>query len=192
MLLNEAILRNALQEVESKTSLLESYSGVPSEFEQYDLFISHSYRDKDHIIALRHFFKRAGFSVYIDWIDDPTLDRTNVTSATAELIKKRLEQCRGLAYIDSYNIPTSKWCPWELGIADGLLGKVCILPITQYDTFEYREREYLGLYPYLEMGRDNRQLCISPQSNSSLTNLLNSYKPLRTWLYGEDWEGGRM
>lgn len=43
---------------------------------------------------------------------------------------------------------TSKWCPWELGVADGMHNRVCILPIMNATRFE--GQEYLGLYPYLE------------------------------------------
>ena len=51
---------------------------------------------------------------------------------TANVIKKRISNCKGLSYIATRNIINSKWCPWELGLADGMLnGKSCILPVME-------------------------------------------------------------
>ncbi|USS84808.1 toll/interleukin-1 receptor domain-containing protein [Fructilactobacillus myrtifloralis] len=117
----------------------------------YDLFISHSFKDKNLIGALASLFEKDGISVYIDWIQDSTLDRLNVTSRTANVIKNRIKQCTGLAYIATKNIVDSKWCPWELGIGDGMNnGKVCILPILETKSDTFHGQEYLGLYQYID------------------------------------------
>lgn len=117
--------------------------------DRYDLFISHSYLDKPLIYTLVHLFNNAGYAVYVDWIEDPQLDRSHVTSTTAEAVKMRVQQSRGLAYIATGNTAKSKWCPWELGLGDGLLGKSCILPILEEESSVYQGVEYLGIYPYL-------------------------------------------
>ena len=41
----------------------------------YDLFISHSFKDKDLVIGLYHLFSAAGYKVYIDLVDDSNLER---------------------------------------------------------------------------------------------------------------------
>ena len=89
----------------------------------------------------------AGFSVYVDWIDDP-LDRSKVTKANAELIRTRMKSSRSLLYATSENAEGSKWMPWELGYFDGLRQKVAVCPITASSSFD--GREYLGLYPVME------------------------------------------
>lgn len=138
----------------SQTRILnESYNQFSAKKANYDLFLSHSYLDKDLVLTLVQLFTNAGYYVYVDWIDDVQLDRNNVTVATANFIKSRIKQCKGLSYISTSNIVSSKWCPWELGIADGLhSGKACILPVlNQGDS--YNGQEYLKLYPYIEYAR---------------------------------------
>ena len=138
----------------SQTRILnESYNLFSTKKANYDLFLSHSYLDKDLVLTLVQLFTNAGYYVYVDWIDDVQLDRNNVKVATAKFIKSRIKQCKGLSYISTSNIVSSKWCPWELGIADGLhSGKACILPVlNQGDS--YNGQEYLKLYPYIEYAR---------------------------------------
>ncbi len=120
--------------------------------ESYDLFISHSYRDKEFISGLRQIFKDAGYTVYVDWIDDSDLDRSNVTVETAKRVKSRIRGCNGLAYIATANTTLSKWCPWELGISDGIHGRASILPVMSGD---FDGQEYLGIYPYLDYAKSN-------------------------------------
>jgi hypothetical protein len=147
--------------------------------EQYDLFISHSFKDRELIIGLSYLFKMAGYKVYIDWIDDKGLDRNNVTAATAQLIKNRIRASKGMAYVSTANSTTSKWCPWELGVSDGLKGKVCILPVMNSS---FKGQEYLGLYPFLDYERTQDkgryEFWVNDQNDS------NKYAPLRSWLQG--------
>lgn len=146
MILNENLIRHAAVEARQNRYILESVQY--SSYEEYDLFISHSFSDKNLVTGLEYLFDKAGYKVYIDWIDDPNLDRNNVTKQTAEIIKNRLKNCKALAYISTENIISSKWCPWELGLADGLHnGKACILPVMN-NTF--KGQEYLNLYSYVE------------------------------------------
>ena len=120
---------------------------------KYDVFLSHSSLDKGDILSLVDLFVNAGYAVYVDWIEDEELDRTEVTPKTAQLLKKRMNSSQGLAYIASTNTAQSKWCPWELGYFDGKKSKrCCILPIMEAGNFV--GQEYLGLYPYLRYGQE--------------------------------------
>ena len=146
----------------------------------YDLFISHSFKDKDLIIGLYHLFDRAGYNVYIDWIDDSLLSRDNVTDKTAAIIRQRIRQSKGLSYIATANITSSKWCPWELGVSDGMHGRACILPVL-YGIF--KGQEYLGLYPYLEY-RDSSEALRADfyiHSHKDSSRCIS----LRSWLNGQ-------
>ncbi len=151
MILNEYRIRRAAEEARSQRKD-NTYSSFATHFDAantYDLFISHSFKDKDFVIGLYHLFTVAGYNVYIDWINDPALDRSSVTAETAATIRKRIAHSKGLSYISTGNSSTSKWCPWELGVADGMHNRVCILPIMNSATY-FKGQEYLGLYPYLE------------------------------------------
>lgn len=92
-----------------------------------------------------------GFSVYIDWIDDPQLERTKVNKESASVLRNRMKSSRSLLYVTSANSAQSKWTPWELGFKDGSSGRAAILPVVSDETDEdaYVGVEYLGLYPYL-------------------------------------------
>lgn len=117
----------------------------------FDIFLSHSSKDKQLILGVKQLIEDSGYSVYIDWVDDPQLDRANVNVQTADILRTRMKQSKFLVYVDSNNATTSKWMPWELGYFDGYKpNKIGILPIRQNSEGSYTEQEYLGLYPKIE------------------------------------------
>ena len=118
---------------------------------QYDIFLSHSYDDNQYVEPIKQVFEDLGYSVYVDWITDKQLDRTCVTSESADKLRERMRKSKSLFYLTSEHASTSKWMPWELGFFDGLKQRVAILPITMslVPVSEYRGQEYLGLYPYV-------------------------------------------
>ncbi|WP_421937369.1 TIR domain-containing protein [Phenylobacterium sp.] len=116
--------------------------------EQFDLFLSHSSRDKTLVLGAKALLERRGLSVYIDWIDDGDLDRAVVDRARAELLRRRMGQCDWLFYAHTPNAALSRWCPWELGYFDGLHRperRVLVLPILEAGQ-SYKGQEYLALY----------------------------------------------
>ena len=147
-LISVAIDNHILNEANQNRILYENRA--LNEDQNYDIFLSHRYLDKVQVLALVHLFNREGFSVYVDWLTDGQLDRSNVDEQTADLLRKRMKSSKCLAYLTTQNIANSKWCPWELGYFDGLKNsKCCILPVMDYAT-DFEGQEYLGLYPYLE------------------------------------------
>ncbi|HJF16088.1 MAG TPA: toll/interleukin-1 receptor domain-containing protein [Globicatella sulfidifaciens] len=117
----------------------------------FDIFLSHSSKDKQLILGVKQFIEDSGYSVYIDWVDDPQLDRANVNVQTADVLRTRMKQSKFLLYVDSNNATASKWMPWELGYFDGYKpNKIGILPIRQNPEGYYTGQEYLGLYPKIE------------------------------------------
>lgn len=166
----------------SKSLIFKSNQLIKNE--SYDIFISHSFLDKSLILTLVQLFNECGYSVYVDWIDDKTLDRSNVTKETAEIVRSRVSQSKSLAYIETKNITNSKWCPWELGIADGMLnGRAAILPILSDDN-KFKGQEYLGIYPYIDYEKTKEN-----KKNEFWVNDPNkpgAYVVLREWLKGND------
>lgn len=125
---------------------------------RYDVFLSHSTRDADIVLGVKAVLEGQGKRVYVDWIDDRQLDRTNVTPATAALLRARMRQSNSLLYIHSTNASSSRWMPWELGYSDGLHGAVAIFPVTQAREDEFRGQEFLGIYPYIDHDGVTQQL----------------------------------
>lgn len=124
-----------------------------SEWETYDVFLSHSVRDAEIVLGVVALLKGQGLSVYVDWIVDPELDRSQVTAATAERLRTRMQRSRSLIYLHTENSPHSKWMPWELGYVDGHTGRVAIFPVVKNPSGTFRGQEYLGIYPYVDGDR---------------------------------------
>lgn len=148
-------------DVSSKARVLlseaRSYQNSPQgAIKTYDIFLSHSTNDSEKVAGLKLLLEDMGYSVYIDWIEDPQLNRANVTKATAAVLKGRMHTCKSLFYAFSENSSGSKWMPWELGYFDGIKQKAAVLPIkagTQ-STDTFQGTEYLGLYHYITVGND--------------------------------------
>lgn len=147
----------------------------------FDIFLSHSFLDKEEVKGLYQELTNMGFSVYVDWIIDPELDRTKVTKETAELIRKRMKISKTLLLAVSENAALSKWMPWELGYVDGNTNKCAILPISQDDRIrkEFTRAEYLLLYPYVTQAQ------INYTTNPYITESAYSYVSLKDWVKGE-------
>lgn len=60
----------------------------------FDIFLSHSYLDKEEVEGLYMELRSQGYTVYVDWIIDPQLNRTNVTKESAKLIRTRLKMSK--------------------------------------------------------------------------------------------------
>ncbi|GAA2453773.1 hypothetical protein [Agromyces soli] len=118
---------------------------------RYDIFLSHSLRDAELILGVREILQRTGKRVYVDWIDDPQLDRSHVTRATAAQLRGRMIQCSSLVYAATPASTASKWMPWELGFFDGHKGPEAVA-IMQLVDFAGQSvgQEYLGIYPKIE------------------------------------------
>ena len=121
----------------------------------FDIFLSHSFLDKQEVKGLYLELTNLGFSVYVDWIIDPQLDRTNVTKESAELIRRRMKSSKSLLLAISENAEMSKWMPWELGYVDGNMNKCAIIPVTRktYGQGVFRGREFLKLYPFVKKAK---------------------------------------
>lgn len=149
---NEAIRDKSTRGMEKTASqVISEYNTAADRFTQFHFFICHAKIDEKLILGLIHILNQKGFSTYVDWINDPCLDRGQVTAETAKVLKRRIESSNCLLYAFTDNSSHSKWMPWELGIKDGHNGKVVICPIKSQEVEEFRGQEYLGIYPYLDI-----------------------------------------
>lgn len=94
-----------------------------------------------------------GLKVYVDWIEDSHLNRRRVNINSASLLRNRMDCCSSLIYITSESAEKSVWMPWELGYMDAKTNRVAVAPILDEET-DFDGREYLGLYPYLDLTSD--------------------------------------
>lgn len=177
MILNEAFLKTKIGTGVYKYSVLEN-----KQFEvnkKYDLFISHSYMDKELVEVLYKIFEESGYEVYIDWKEEKLQNRENVSADTARILKNRINSCSGLSFIATGNVVNSKWCPWELGYADGKKNRAAILPILKEQSSQYKGMEYLGMYPYIDYNTANNgkyEFWVNDVNDK------NKYSTLREWL----------
>lgn len=164
-------------------SLLEAARRDFSFDREYDVFLSHSFLDAQEILGIREIIVELGFSVYVDWLEDSELDRSQVTVATAQRLRTRLASCRCLFFAVSVNSLGSVWTAWELGLFDGIKGKVAILPVVEQPTVSetYQGREYLGLYYYVTKTPDKGSGKMVLWINETATK----YVSLHQWLAGK-------
>ncbi|MFT3911059.1 MAG: toll/interleukin-1 receptor domain-containing protein [Ferruginibacter sp.] len=145
----------------------------------FDIFLSHSYVDKEDVQALYDQLTDMDFSVYVDWIVDPHLDRTNVTKESATLVRKRMKSSASLLLAISPDAILSKWVPWELGYVDGNTSRCAIIPVSKNvnPPKTFKGVEYLQLYPYIKHARvgalDEVYVIESSNNYTSLTNWIN-------------------
>ena len=161
------------------TDSLESLHESISTTKRFDIFLSHSYADKDAVKGLADMLEKDfKLSVYLDWKVDPALDRTRVNKDTAEVLRNRLNHCKCLWYVTSHTSETSKWMPWETGYADGRIGKVAICPLVENRQSQFRGLEYLSLYPYVDIAKAENTNKDSLRINESQTK----YCSFDSWL----------
>lgn len=177
--INKAIENDNITEHYAESIFMESVGLEHSASTKiYDIFLSHSYLDSKQIYVIKEEIENMGFSVYVDWLEDPSLNRNKVNKETALLLKKRMRSCKSLFYATTKNYQQSKWMPWELGYFDGIKGKVAILPILDEGNSTFSGTEYLELYPYVDKENFNYKKTLWINEHKS------KYIRLPKWLDG--------
>lgn len=147
----------------------------------FDIFLSHRFLDARYVLMLRDYLQSLGYSVFVDWIEKPELDRERVTKKTAAYLRGVMDRCDSLLFAVSENSLASKWMPWELGYFDGSNGRVAIVPITErkIESESYRGQEYLGLYPYITMEKDR-----AGRNRLWVNKTVSKYFTFENWMDG--------
>lgn len=110
-------------------------------------FLCHSHLDEQLVKGLIVEFSRRGVKLYVDWLDTSMPDTPN--KETAVKLQLRIKQADMFLFLATRNSMHSRWCPWEIGYADGI-GKVPhILPTIDQDSAIHGS-EYLELYPQID------------------------------------------
>ncbi len=141
---------------------------------KHDIFLSHKASDAEQLVALYFLLTGMSYTVYVDWKDDPQLDRSAVTAATAAVLKYRMTNSRSLFFATTTTAGESKWMPWELGYKDGENGKVAICPVVpNSNQTDFRGQEYLGIYPYVDKTGTTLYIHRSPSKYVRFNDWLN-------------------
>lgn len=69
----------------------ENYKKIESSDDQFDIFLSHSYQDKEIIPHLKKTLENLGFRVYVDWINDKFFSREHVDKKNSCFFTKKNE-----------------------------------------------------------------------------------------------------
>ena len=171
-------MRRSTYLYKSESQILNESASSFNKFKSYDIFLSHSSRDAEIILGMKGILEDLGYSVYVDWVDDPQLDRTKVGKNTASKLRERMNSSKSLFYVTTDNAISSKWMPWECGYFDGFREKVAIVPVQKFAfSNEYNGQEYLGLYPYCIKQND-----IKGNPRLWIHNDKNEYLVYDTWV----------
>jgi len=111
-------------------------------------FLCHSHLDADLAKGLQGYLARNGWEVYIDWEDATMPERPD--RRTAEKIQSKIRDLEMFFFLATRNSMSSRWCPWEIGYADGVKrDRILIIP-TQDSQGNTHGNEYLELYRHLD------------------------------------------
>lgn len=111
-------------------------------------FLSHSHKDARLAKSLQAFLQAQGWEIYIDWEDTSMPD--SPTRETAEKIQARIRELDWFLFLGTQNSMRSRWCPWEIGYADGVKPIDNILVIATTDSAGTHGSEYLQLYRHID------------------------------------------
>ncbi|MBW4359353.1 toll/interleukin-1 receptor domain-containing protein [Flavobacterium taihuense] len=115
------------------------------------VFLSHAHQDKEKIEQAKLFFENLGIQIYVDWADQTMPERTS--GVTAQNIKKQIiTKNDKFILLATNNAVVSKWCNWEIGIADPFKlpnKKMALLPLAD-NRGNWQGNEYLQIYPRIE------------------------------------------
>ena len=145
---------------------------------QATVFLSHSTADDEYVDEIVLFFRDFDAVVYADNYDKSLPKPPSVK--TSETLKCRIADTSRFVVLVSPNSRTSRWIPWELGIADGKKGvaSIAILPVTPTGAEDaWTVEEYFGLYPRVKFQKDE-WIVLDPRDKKwwSLTSWL--HKPV--------------
>ena len=135
----------------------------PHSGRQRTAFLCHSHKDSVLAEGLQAWLADQGVELYIDWKDATMPERPN--RETAERIQLQIKTCDWFLFLATGNSMSSRWCPWELGYADGTkqLDRIAIAPTS--DAVTTHGNEYLHLYQRVDLSATGELLWVPPNSN---------------------------
>ncbi|UFQ01702.1 toll/interleukin-1 receptor domain-containing protein [Pseudomonas fitomaticsae] len=107
-------------------------------------FLCHSHQDRTAVLGLLQVFREQGLHLYVDWMDSEMPATTN--GDTARKIKNRIVEADLFLFLATPNSLASRWCPWEIGYADGVKRYESIFVIPTHERGVTYGNEYVDIY----------------------------------------------
>lgn len=118
-----------------------------------NLFLSHSLSDLGPAKAAVNLLEKHGAEVYLD-VEDVSIRNSATSKDIASRLRTAIRHCKRLVVIVTENTQTSRWIPWEMGIADVEFGesRVALLPAKASASASelWVQQEYFDLYARIE------------------------------------------
>lgn len=113
-------------------------------------FLCHSHHDVHLVNGAVTLLQEHGWNIYVDWADETMPETPN--AETAAKIKAKIVELNYFLFLATPNSMASRWCPWEIGYADGKkpIDKIFIIPTTDQSGKWYGS-EYLQLYRHIDV-----------------------------------------
>lgn len=113
------------------------------------IFLCHSHLDGLLARGLITLLGEAGCQIYVDWAD-ASMPETP-TRETAARIQQKIRDLHYFLFLATANSIGSRWCPWEIGYADGKkqIDQILVLPTREGATTH--GNEYLQLYRRIDV-----------------------------------------
>jgi len=131
------------------------------------VFLCHSHRDAALVKGFVTLLFEAGWAAYVDWADHsmPAVPNRD----TARKLQERIVELDLFIYLATPNASLSRWCPWEIGFANGKkpIDNIIVCPTT--DGATTNGAEYLDLYRRLDLSNNNQLAVWQPQDTQSGT-----------------------
>jgi len=128
-------------------------------------FLCHSHKDATLVEGLLVLLQESGWNVYVDWKDASMPEIPN--KETARNIRQRIEQANYFLFLATPNSLASRWCPWEIGVADGRKPSDDILVIPTRRGSTYYGNEYLELYRRIDFANTGKLAAWQPNQHSN-------------------------
>ena len=142
MAISQADLRSAGRQASSQATI------VAKRATQRTAFLCHSHHDRELALGLQALLRQQGLDLYIDWQDATMPSAPN--AETASKLRQRIVNCEWFLFLATANSMSSRWCPWELGYADGKKANEKIVIVPTRDGQATHGNEYMQLYRRIE------------------------------------------
>lgn len=126
-------------------------------------FLSHSHQDRNYVRGLLQLFREQGLDLYVDWMDSEMPASTN--GETAKKIKSKIIEADLFLFLATPNSLASRWCPWEIGYADGVKKHETIMVIPTSEHGRYYGNEYIDIYRRIDESTTGGLLAWYPGRN---------------------------
>lgn len=113
------------------------------------VFICHSHLDELLVKGVIALLEEAGWRIYVDWADASMPEKPN--RETAARIRRKIVDHHYFIFLATENSMSSRWCPWEIGYADGKKQIDQILMFPTKDGSRIYGNEYLQLYRQIDL-----------------------------------------